>query len=104
LAADPPAVSSLARLVINGGSLKPARSDSSTKTAVQVADHLPSSAVQSPFDCAAIELLRMESNGRPFDAVIVESIDPLSRTTADATRVEREFEQLEVSLFAAASL
>lgn len=46
----------------------------------------------------------MASNGRPFDAVTVESIDPPSRTTADATRVERELEQLDVSLFAAASL
>ena len=35
-----------------------------------------------------------------FDAVIVESIDRLSRMTADATRIERELEQLDIALFA----
>jgi site-specific DNA recombinase len=32
--------------------------------------------------------------------VIVESIDRLSRMTADATRIERELEQLDIGLFA----
>ena len=36
----------------------------------------------------------------PFDAVIVEGIDRLSRMTADATRIERELEQLDIGLFA----
>ncbi len=35
-----------------------------------------------------------------FDAVIVESIDRLSRMTADATRIERELEQQDIALFA----
>src|SRR2546428_7058433 len=35
-----------------------------------------------------------------FDAVLVESIDRLSRMTADATRIERELEQLDIALFA----
>jgi DNA invertase Pin-like site-specific DNA recombinase len=35
-----------------------------------------------------------------FDAAIVESIDRLSRMTADATRIERELEQLDIGLFA----
>ncbi|MBB4661776.1 recombinase family protein [Conexibacter arvalis] len=40
------------------------------------------------------------SKGRSFDAVIVESIDRLSRMTADATGIERELEHLDIGLFA----
>jgi len=47
------------------------------------------------------ELLRSAANGRPFEAVIVESIDRLLRMTADGTRIERDLELLDVSLFAA---
>jgi site-specific DNA recombinase len=36
-----------------------------------------------------------------IDAVIVESIDRLSRMTADGTRIERELEECDVTLFAA---
>jgi site-specific DNA recombinase len=36
-----------------------------------------------------------------IDAVIVESIDRLSRMTADGTRIERELEECDVALFAA---
>lgn len=46
-------------------------------------------------------LLAASRNGRPFDAVIVESIDRLSRMTADATRIERELEDRDVALVAA---
>jgi len=49
-----------------------------------------------------IQDLHMASaNGRPFDAVVVESIDRLSRMTADATRIERELEERDVALIAA---
>jgi site-specific DNA recombinase len=37
----------------------------------------------------------------PLNAVIVESIDRLSRMTADATRIERALEQRDIGLFAA---
>jgi DNA invertase Pin-like site-specific DNA recombinase len=47
------------------------------------------------------QLLAATTNGRGFDAVIVESIDRLSRMTADATRIERDLEQRDVGLFAA---
>jgi site-specific DNA recombinase len=47
------------------------------------------------------DLLGASANGRPFDAVIVESIDRLSRMTADATRIERELEERDAALFAA---
>jgi site-specific DNA recombinase len=40
------------------------------------------------------------SNEHAFDAVIVESIDRLSRMTADATRIERDLEQRDIALFA----
>lgn len=46
------------------------------------------------------DLLRDAAQGR-FDAVIVESIDRLSRMTADATRVEQQLEHHGVGLFAA---
>lgn len=46
------------------------------------------------------ELLEVAANGRSFDAVIVESIDRLSRMTADATRIERDLEQRDIALFA----
>jgi DNA invertase Pin-like site-specific DNA recombinase len=35
-------------------------------------------------------LLRSAANGRPLEAVIVESIDRLSRMTADGARIERD--------------
>ncbi len=47
------------------------------------------------------QLLAATTNGRGFDAVIVESIDRLSRMTADATRIERDLEQRDIGLFAA---
>ncbi|MGC1164789.1 MAG: recombinase family protein [Solirubrobacterales bacterium] len=46
------------------------------------------------------ELLRSTQEGE-VDAVIVESIDRLSRMTADGTRIERELEERDVALFAA---
>jgi DNA invertase Pin-like site-specific DNA recombinase len=46
------------------------------------------------------QLLETAANGRKFDAVIVESIDRLSRMTADATRIERDLEQRDIALFA----
>jgi site-specific DNA recombinase len=46
------------------------------------------------------QLLHSAANGRAFDAVIVESIDRLSRMTADATRIERDLEQRDIALFA----
>jgi site-specific DNA recombinase len=57
--------------------------------------------VRVPRDGGIDDLLRVASNGRPFEAVIVESIDRLSRMTADATRIEREFERRDIGLFAA---
>jgi site-specific DNA recombinase len=56
--------------------------------------------VSVPRDGGINDLLRDVANGR-FDAVIVESIDRLSRMTADSTRVEQELERLSVGLFAA---
>jgi site-specific DNA recombinase len=53
-----------------------------------------------PRDGGLSELLRDAAAGR-FDAVIVESIDRLSRMTVDATRIERDLEQQDVGLFAA---
>ena len=47
------------------------------------------------------ELLAAAYHGEPFYAVIVESIDRLSRITADATRVERDLERRDIGLFAA---
>jgi DNA invertase Pin-like site-specific DNA recombinase len=46
------------------------------------------------------ELLASAREGA-VDAVIVESIDRLSRMTADGTRIERELEERDVALFAA---
>ncbi len=47
------------------------------------------------------ELLAAAYHGEPFYAVIVESIDRLSRMTADATRIERDLELRDIGLFAA---
>jgi site-specific DNA recombinase len=47
------------------------------------------------------ELLAAAYHGGPFYAVIVESIDRLSRMTADATRIERDLERRDIGLFAA---
>lgn len=55
--------------------------------------------VPVPRDGSITELLADAHKGR-FEAVIVESIDRLSRMTADSTRVERELEQLGIRLFA----
>jgi DNA invertase Pin-like site-specific DNA recombinase len=46
------------------------------------------------------QLLDSAANSRAFDAVIVESIDRLSRMTVDATRIERDLEQRDIALFA----
>jgi len=46
------------------------------------------------------ELLASAEAGA-LDAVIVESIDRLSRMTADGTRIERQLEKRDVALFAA---
>jgi site-specific DNA recombinase len=51
-------------------------------------------------DGGIADLRATASKGRPFDAVIVESIDRLSRMTADATVIERELEHLDIGLFA----
>jgi site-specific DNA recombinase len=56
--------------------------------------------VSVPRDEGITDLLRDAATDR-FDAVIVESIDRLSRMTADSTRVEQELERLGVGLFAA---
>ena len=56
--------------------------------------------ISVPRDGGINDLLHDAAQGR-FDAVIVESIDRLSRMTADATRVEQELEQHGVGLFAA---
>lgn len=58
-------------------------------------------AVAVPRDGGLPDMLEAAANGRPFDAVIVESIDRLSRMTAHATQVERELEQRDIALFAA---
>ncbi|MGH2904715.1 MAG: recombinase family protein, partial [Solirubrobacteraceae bacterium] len=56
--------------------------------------------VPVPRDGGIKELIRDAASGR-FDTVIVESIDRVSRMTADSTRVEQELERLGVALFAA---
>ena len=56
--------------------------------------------VQLPRDGGLPQLLQAALTGRNFDAVIVESIDRLSRMTADATRIERDLEQRDIALFA----
>lgn len=58
-------------------------------------------AVAGPREGGLNDLLEASGNGRPFDAVIVESIDRRSRMTADATRIERQLEDRDVALFAA---
>jgi site-specific DNA recombinase len=56
---------------------------------------------RSPARIGLNDLLEAAGNGRPFDAVIVESIDRLSRMTADATRIERQLEDRDIALFVA---
>lgn len=58
-------------------------------------------AVAVPREGGLNDLLEASGNGRPFDAVIVESIDRRSRMTADATRIERQLDDRDVALFAA---
>jgi site-specific DNA recombinase len=53
-----------------------------------------------PRDGGIKDLLRDAATGR-FDAAIVESIDRVSRMTADSTQIERELERVGVALFAA---
>ena len=55
--------------------------------------------IRVPRDGGVTELLADAKKGR-FDAVMVESIDRLSRMTADSTRVEQELESLGIGLFA----
>jgi DNA invertase Pin-like site-specific DNA recombinase len=57
--------------------------------------------VSVPRDGGLADLLAAAANGRPFDAVIVESIDRVSRMTVDGTRIERDLELLDVPLYAA---
>jgi site-specific DNA recombinase len=57
--------------------------------------------VAVPREGGLADLLDAAANGHAFDAVIVESIDRLSRMTADATQVERELERRDIGLFAA---
>src|SRR3954451_21299015 len=56
--------------------------------------------VAVPRDGGLAELLSTAAGPSPFDAVIVESIDRLSRMIADSTRIERQLELLDISLFA----
>ena len=56
--------------------------------------------ISVPRDGGINDLIRDAATGE-FDAVIVESIDRVSRMTADSTRVEQELERLGVALFAA---
>jgi site-specific DNA recombinase len=56
--------------------------------------------VPIPRDGGLTELLRDAAAGK-FDAVIVESIERLSRMTVDATAIERDLERLDIGLFAA---
>ena len=57
--------------------------------------------VPVPRDGGIADLLRAsEQPDPPFDAVIVESIDRLSRMTVDATHIERELERRDIGLFA----
>lgn len=46
------------------------------------------------------DLLSAAKSGSLFDAVIVESIDRLSRMTVDATSIERDLERRDIGLFA----
>ncbi len=55
--------------------------------------------ISVPRDGGVTELLADARQGH-FDAVMVESIDRLSRMTADSTRVEQELERLGIGLFA----
>src|SRR5271166_3720275 len=55
--------------------------------------------IDVPRDGGVTELLADARKGR-FDAVMVESIDRLSRMTADSTRVEQELERIGIGLFA----
>jgi len=57
--------------------------------------------VSVPREGGLTDLLDAAANGRVFDTVIVESIDRLSRMTADATQIERKLEQRDIGLFAA---
>lgn len=58
--------------------------------------------VTVPRDGGITDLLRHAASGHAnFDAVIVESIDRLSRMTADGTHIERELEKCDIGLFAA---
>ena len=57
--------------------------------------------VPVPRDGGIADLLRAsEEKHPPFDAVIVESIDRLSRMTVDSTHIERELERRDIALFA----
>ena len=56
--------------------------------------------VPVPRDGGITDLIRDAPSGG-FEAVIVESIDRVSRMTADSTRVEQELERLDIPLFAA---
>jgi site-specific DNA recombinase len=57
--------------------------------------------VPVPRDGGIADLLRASENKHPpFDAVIVESIDRLSRMTVDSTHIERELERRDIALFA----
>jgi site-specific DNA recombinase len=56
--------------------------------------------VPVPRDGGIQELIRDATTSR-FDGVIVESIDRVSRMTADSTRIEQELERAGVALFAA---
>jgi site-specific DNA recombinase len=57
--------------------------------------------VSTPRDGGIADLLRAAGEpDPPFDAVIVESIDRLSRMTVDATHIERELERRDIGLFA----
>lgn len=57
--------------------------------------------VSVPREGGLSDLLEAAATGWVFDAVIVESIDRLSRMTADATRIERQLEERDTGLFAA---
>ncbi len=57
--------------------------------------------VPVPREGGIADLLRAsEAKHPPFDAVIVESIDRLSRMTVDSTHIERELERRDIALFA----
>jgi DNA invertase Pin-like site-specific DNA recombinase len=59
------------------------------------------SRVAVPWKGGLPELLAAAYHGETLFAVIVESIDRLSRITADATSIERELERRDIGLFAA---